>query len=75
MWGGFGWYNGWAEYVTGGAGLGLALGALVFFPWNAIEPLHRWWLVGQAFISLVAGQFLGMALVALYHRVFDMKDV
>jgi hypothetical protein len=65
---------GWGS-LSGGAGMGIFLGALVFFPWNALMPLHGRWILGQAIISFIAGQVLGIAIVALYHRVFDVKDV
>ena len=60
--------------LRGGFGGGLILGALIFFPWNAIEPIHGRLIVLQILVSLLAGQVLGVGLAWLYQRLFDVPD-
>lgn len=58
-----------------GAGIGLLLGLMVFFPLNAVWSARGWDLVIEAALSFIAGQFVGMGITNLYHRLFDAKDV
>ena len=56
-------------------GAAMLLGAIIFFAWNALEPFHGRLIIAQMAISLLAGQALGLGLLQLYHRLFDVKDV